>query len=244
MPDHDAGATVCRWVLVLLGGLMLLQALVQLAGANFKAHLRPEDLPMPTGIWRNLLQGDGRETMMQLRCQRPSGEVVHVALHNGQFSERQASAPCLILQAQDTTARRDAETQLQHMAHHDSLTSLANRLRQQVRPINTVGGDESVSNMPAAAMAACWMACAEAPATPMLSSIGCHSSVHWRTLLAFKLARHWSSAFQPLPGRAFCTCTTPRRNFAFSPLEALCHHHPVHLIDGVCYPIGSLAKRT
>ncbi len=110
-------------------GKLLGCTVAQLAGVNFKTYLHPEDLPMLTGIWRNLLQGDGRETMMELRCQRPNGEVVQVALHSGQFSERDANAPSLILQAQDITARREAETQLQHIAYHDSLTSLANRIR-------------------------------------------------------------------------------------------------------------------
>jgi diguanylate cyclase (GGDEF)-like protein len=37
--------------------------------------------------------------------------------------------PRLILQAQDITARRCAETRLQHIAYHDNLTGLANRAR-------------------------------------------------------------------------------------------------------------------
>jgi diguanylate cyclase (GGDEF)-like protein/PAS domain S-box-containing protein len=100
-----------------------------LAGSNFKAHVHPGDVDMLTRIWRHLQQGDGHDTMMELRCQRADGEVVHVAMHSGFFSDRNASAPRLILQAQDITARREAETRLQHIAYHDSLTSLANRIR-------------------------------------------------------------------------------------------------------------------
>ena len=69
------------------------------------------------------------DATVELRCVRPGGEVVYVALHSGHFSDRGVTEPCLILQAQDITARRDAEAQLQHIAYHDSLTSLANRIR-------------------------------------------------------------------------------------------------------------------
>ena len=101
----------------------------QLTGRNFKDFVHAEDVDLLTRAWQALLAGDGHDTMMELRCQRPNGELVYVAMHSGQFSDRNASAPCLILQAQDITARREAETQLQHIAYHDSLTSLANRIR-------------------------------------------------------------------------------------------------------------------
>ena len=69
------------------------------------------------------------DATVELRCVRPGGEIVYVALHSGHFSDHGVTEPCLILQAQDITARRDAEAQLQHIAYHDSLTSLANRIR-------------------------------------------------------------------------------------------------------------------
>lgn len=110
-------------------GKLLGCAEAQLTGSNFKAHVHAEDVDLLTRIWRNLQQGDGQDTMMELRCQRADDSVVHVAMHSGYFSDRNASAPRLILQLQDITARREAETQLQHIAYHDSLTSLANRIR-------------------------------------------------------------------------------------------------------------------
>ncbi len=66
---------------------------------------------------------------VELRCRHARGHEVWISLHCGYFSGRTSSAPCLILQAQDITARRDAETRLHHMAYHDGLTSLANRVR-------------------------------------------------------------------------------------------------------------------
>jgi diguanylate cyclase (GGDEF)-like protein/PAS domain S-box-containing protein len=65
----------------------------------------------------------------ELSLVHPSGHLVHVSLHCSFFSEAKASTPCLILQVQDITARRQAEQQLQHIAFHDGLTGLINRRR-------------------------------------------------------------------------------------------------------------------
>jgi len=100
-----------------------------LVGQDFKRFVHPEDVELLARAWKALLSRDGHDTVMELRFHRADGQLLYVALHSGQFSDRNASAPCLILQAQDVTARRAAETQLQHIAYHDSLTSLANRIR-------------------------------------------------------------------------------------------------------------------
>jgi diguanylate cyclase (GGDEF)-like protein/PAS domain S-box-containing protein len=61
------------------------------------------------------------------RFVRADGSAVRLALHCNFFSEPDADEPCLILQALDVTARRDAEAGLAHLAFHDSLTGLPNR---------------------------------------------------------------------------------------------------------------------
>ena len=43
------------------------------------------------------------------------------------FTARPPLSRCLILQLQDITARRRAESRLQHIAYHDGLTDLPNR---------------------------------------------------------------------------------------------------------------------
>ena len=100
-----------------------------LVGRDFKIFVHDEDLGILSRQWQALLARDGSDTAVELRCLRPSGETVVVAMHSGHFSDRNVSEPCLILQAQDITARRDAEAQLLHIAYHDSLTALANRIR-------------------------------------------------------------------------------------------------------------------
>ncbi len=108
---------------------LLGRAEADVLGRRIAGFVHPDDVDTLTHRLLNIDDQAGVDTAVELRCRQPQGREVWLAMHSGYFSEREASAPCLILQAQDITARRDAELRLHHSAFHDSLTSLANRAR-------------------------------------------------------------------------------------------------------------------
>jgi diguanylate cyclase (GGDEF)-like protein/PAS domain S-box-containing protein len=98
-------------------------------GQDFNTFLDVADVDILGGQLRRVVGQQIDTATVELRCRHALDHEVWISLHCGYFSGRSSGAPCLILQAQDITARRDAEARLHHMAYHDSLTSLVNRVR-------------------------------------------------------------------------------------------------------------------
>ena len=66
---------------------------------------------------------------VEVRARHSSGRDVWLSLHSGLFDDASSSEPCLIVQVQDVTARRQAEARLHDIAYRDGLTGLVNRLQ-------------------------------------------------------------------------------------------------------------------
>ena len=100
----------------------------QLAGQPFLAMLHPSDVALFERQAREVVsRQDTPAYSIELRCLPGTGGELWVALHCGRFSDPGSKVDGLIYQLQDITSRQVAETRLQHIAFHDSLTDLANR---------------------------------------------------------------------------------------------------------------------
>ena len=100
----------------------------QLSGQPFLAMLHPSDVALFERQAREVVsRQDTPAYSIELRCLPGTGGELWVALHCGRFSDPGSKVDGLIYQLQDITSRQVAETRLQHIAFHDSLTDLANR---------------------------------------------------------------------------------------------------------------------
>jgi len=110
----------------------------ELVGAGLATFVSPEDADLLRTRIGALVSGTEATFATDLRCEHSQGREVWVSLNAAFFSVGPSAARCLILQLQDITARRCAESRLQHIAFHDSLTDLPNRgffLEQLARAI-------------------------------------------------------------------------------------------------------------
>ena len=113
----------------------------ELAGKDLAGVVHPDDRALLHARIAHLVDGSAKTFVIELRCQDRAGMEIWVSLGASFFSASGSTARCLIVQMQDVTARRDAESRLHHIAYHDGLTNLPNRgyfLEQLSRSIATV----------------------------------------------------------------------------------------------------------
>jgi diguanylate cyclase (GGDEF)-like protein/PAS domain S-box-containing protein len=101
-----------------------------LAGRLFAELLVPEDQPLLERSRAELMQqGEDTPCSIELRCQGAGGQTLWVSLFFSRFMADDRLGEGLIYQLHDITSRQMAESRLQHIAYHDSLTDLPNRAR-------------------------------------------------------------------------------------------------------------------
>jgi diguanylate cyclase (GGDEF)-like protein/PAS domain S-box-containing protein len=101
----------------------------RILGHDLRDFVGEADRPTLESSLARMGQLGGETFAIEMRCRGAADDEVWVAAHCSFFSEPGASTPCLILQLQDITARRQAEAGLHHLAYNDSLTGLPNRRR-------------------------------------------------------------------------------------------------------------------
>jgi diguanylate cyclase (GGDEF)-like protein/PAS domain S-box-containing protein len=110
-------------------GTLLGRSAADLHGTTFAMFVAAPDQAQLAATLDLVSRNAGDVVPVELCCHRADGADVWVNISCSQFSEPDAQGPSLILQVQDVTARRHAESELQHRAFHDTLTGLPNRER-------------------------------------------------------------------------------------------------------------------
>src|SRR5262249_38336266 len=99
----------------------------EFAGIDIANLFHPDDRASLQSEIHGILDGGKATFGTELRCLYNDGTDVWCSVNGSIFPAKPPLSRCLILQLQDITARRHAESLLQHMAYHDGLTGLPNR---------------------------------------------------------------------------------------------------------------------
>jgi diguanylate cyclase (GGDEF)-like protein/PAS domain S-box-containing protein len=102
-----------------------------LIGQPFCSFIHEGDAPLFRRRAAAVLATPDDAFSMELRLVRSDGATLWAAVHCSRFADPAGGGHGLIYQVLDITSRQQAEHRLHHIAYHDTLTDLANRLHFQ-----------------------------------------------------------------------------------------------------------------
>lgn len=100
----------------------------ELAGMDFATITHPEDLTKDIFMVGELVRGKKPRFVMEKRYVRKDGEIIHVTLHVSLVRDYRRRPRYFIAQIVDITERKRYELTIKHLAYHDPLTGLPNRV--------------------------------------------------------------------------------------------------------------------
>jgi diguanylate cyclase (GGDEF)-like protein/PAS domain S-box-containing protein len=100
----------------------------QFASMDFRDVTHPEDLQKDLAVARQLLHGETSRISLEKRYVRQNGEVIYVTMHLALMRDAGGEPRYFIGQVIDITEHKHHEQTIRHMAYHDPLTGLSNRV--------------------------------------------------------------------------------------------------------------------
>jgi diguanylate cyclase (GGDEF)-like protein/PAS domain S-box-containing protein len=100
----------------------------EMLSTNMQSVLDPEELGEHLAQVYRLTQGAAVSYTLEMRLRHREGGTLWAQLSASLVRDLQGEPLHMVYQVQDVTERRRAEERLQHAAHHDPLTGLANRV--------------------------------------------------------------------------------------------------------------------
>ncbi len=99
----------------------------EVAGSDLASIVHADDVDVLRTAIEGMLNGSTSQFALEARCLHGDRTDVWVTLNGSFFNAESSGERCLIVQMQDVTARKRAESRLHHIAYHDGLTHLPNR---------------------------------------------------------------------------------------------------------------------
>ncbi len=100
----------------------------ELLGCTFQEITHPDDLTQSLEYKEQLVTGEIQSFVLEKRYLRKDGSPVWVESTVSLVREPSGKPKYLLRVVEDVTARKELEEKIQHMAYHDSLTGLPNRM--------------------------------------------------------------------------------------------------------------------